>query len=390
MDPPTFSRNGSAADEVVGHDSSPPPRFRRTRREFLLLGAGAGLASIAGCSAPSSGTSETPNNSQVTNTPAETRSEQIANGGNSEFSQLYRQTADSVTLVETSTGSGSGWVIDEQGRIVTNEHVVESEAQVDIRFDADEWRTADVLGTDPIGDLAVVEPADPPSYATPLPLAVDAPAVGSDVAIIGAPYGLPGSLSVGVVSGTNRFLDSPTGSSIPGAIQVDATANPGNSGGPILLSDGEVVGVLNSGTGVAVNFGIPGRLVDAVIPALIDQGTYNYSTLGVSLVEVTPSIARGNSLDAVTGVLVSDVGRGSAAESYLRGSSRIVRLDGNAVPVGGDVIVGLDGRTITSLEEYASYLTFSTRPGDTIDVTVLRDGSQRTVELTVGSRSGVR
>jgi S1-C subfamily serine protease len=345
-----------------------------SRRAFLGLCAG-GVAALAGCSGPAA------------NADGAVPSATGTAAGPPDFPALYRESVDSVALVGTASGQGSAWVFDDAGRIVTNQHVVGDADRVDVRYDTDVWRTGDVLGTDAIGDLAVVEPASPPDFATPLSLTTATPPVGSDVAIIGSPLGLPGSLSVGVVSATNRSLDSPTGSSIPGAIQVDATANPGNSGGPIPSAGGTVVGVLVAGAGVAVNFGIPGRLVERVVPALVEDGAYRYPTLGASTLEVDPAIARANDLDAVTGVMVTAVTEDAPADGRLREPTGATTVEGRTLPVGGDVVVGLDDRTVTSEADYASYLTFSTAPGDDVAVTVLRDGSRRTVDLTVGGRS---
>lgn len=381
------------ADGPPADDLSGGRRGRASRRGFLALCASAAAGATAGCNAAvpeetaTAGPTDEPDAADATAGTTATATDGPTGGSDAGFADLYRSVVDSVTLVETSTGSGSGWVVDDAGRVVTNQHVVETDASVDVRYDSDEWRTAEVLGTDGIGDLAVVEPTAPPEYGTALPLADETPAVGSDVAIVGAPFGLPGSLSVGVVSATNRFLDSPTGSSIPGAIQVDATANPGNSGGPIFAPDGSVVGVLNSGEGVAVNFGIPARLVERVVPALVESGRYRYPTLGASVLEVDPMVARANDLDAVTGVLVTDVTRGGPAAGRLRASDRATAVNGVSVPVGGDVIVGVGDRTITSDEGYASYLTYETDPGDEVDVAFLRDGSRQTTTLTVGTRS---
>lgn len=373
-----------------------------TRRSVLALCATAGVGALAGCGATDDAgtvTTATPDGAAAGTTAAGTTettgtastgstSESAASAG-STFERLYESIHESVTTIETTAGTGSGWVFDAAGRVVTNEHVVESASTVDVRYSRDEWRSARVVGTDPIGDLAVVEPESSPEYAAPLSLADADPDVGSDVAIIGAPFGLPDSLSVGVVSATNRLLETAAGSSIPGAIQVDATANPGNSGGPILSTAGDVIGVLNSGEGVAVNFGIPARLVEDVVPTLIESGTYEYSTLGTTLTEVDPAVARVNDLDEVTGVLVTSVTAGGPADGELEASSRQRGPGGSGTPVGGDVIIGLADRTITSLDDYASYLAFSTRPDDSLDVTILRDGERRTVQLTVGSRSRV-
>lgn len=389
--------DGDVADD--GDAAGPPAdgRKRATRRRLLAACACGGLSALAGCPggfrgetatgtsterAPTERTTTPTETAEPTPTPTETETASV-------FERLYERTSDSVTLVSAGTRTGSGWVVDDAGRIVTNEHVVRSASEVSVRYDRDEWRTAAVLGTDPIGDLAVLEPSDPPDYAPPLSLAADPPSVGEDIAIIGAPFGLPGSLSVGVVSATGRFLDSPTGSSIPGAIQVDATANPGNSGGPILSTAGEVIGVLNSGAGVAVNFGIPVSLVEAVVPELTAGRDYRYATLRISVVEVTPAVARANDLTDVTGVLVRRVAPSGPAAGILRGSSETAAVDGREVPVGGDVVVGLDGRTVTSVAAFAAHLAFETRPGDDVEVTVLRDGDRRTVTVTAAARTSV-
>jgi S1-C subfamily serine protease len=170
---------------------------------------------------------------------------------------------------------------------------------------------------------------------------------------------------------------------------VDATANPGNSGGPILSTAGEVIGVLNSGAGVAVNFGIPVSLVEAVVPELTAGRDYRYATLRISVVEVTPAVARANDLTDVTGVLVRRVAPNGPAAGVLRGSAETAAVGGREVPVGGDVVVGLDGRTVTSVAAFAAHLAFETRPGDDVEVTVLRDGDRRTVTVTAAARTSV-
>jgi S1-C subfamily serine protease len=392
--------DSDATDDRDAADPSADGRDRVTRRRLLAACACGGASALAGCPGgsdegtatttgpPTERTATSTETAEPTPTPTETET-RTETETKSVFERLYERTRESVTLVDARTRTGSGWVVDDAGRIVTNEHVVQSASEVSVRYDRDEWRTAAVLGTDPIGDLAVLEPSDPPDYAAPLPLAADPPAVGEDIAIIGAPFGLPGSLSVGVVSATGRFLDSPTGSSIPGAVQVDATANPGNSGGPILSTAGEVVGVLNSGTGVAVNFGIPVPLVEAVVPELVAGRDYRYATLRISVVEVTPAVARANDLADVTGVLVRRVAPSGPAAGRLRGSSGTATVDGREVPVGGDVVVGLDGRTVTSVAAFAAHLAFETRPGDDVEVTVLRDGDRRTVTVTAAARTSV-
>jgi S1-C subfamily serine protease len=209
--------------------------------------------------------------------------------------------------------------------------------------------------------------------------------IGQRVAAIGNPYGLSGTVTSGIVSGTDRLIPSPAGYRIPDAIQTDAAVNPGNSGGPLMALDGSVVGVVNSKRGDDIAFGISAALTRRVAPELIRNGEYEHAYMGVSLETVTPRVAQANDLARPSGLLVIRVVDDGPAQGVLTPST-IEVVDGVQTPVGGDVITAIDETPLQSFEDLASHLALRTRPGDTISVTVLRDGTRQTVELTLGTR----
>jgi S1-C subfamily serine protease len=313
----------------------------------------------------------------------------------SAYTDVYRATIDSVVMItvydrQRGNGQGSGFVYDDR-HVVTNEHVVGDTDEVEVRFSDGAWRTSTVVGTDFYSDLAVVEIADMPDAAGPLPLVEGEVATGQQVLAIGNPFGLSGSLSAGIVSGVDRAIpagqsrDGPN-FSIPDAIQTDAPVNPGNSGGPLMTLDGEVAGVVNAGSGDNIGFAISAALMRRVVPALIDNGEYEHSFMGVFLRNVTPLIAQANGLDGARGVYIDGTMEDGPAEGILEGSTKEEIIDGVSVPVGGDVVVSLDGETIHTQQALSTYLALATSPGDTLRVGIVRDGIRRTVSLTLGSR----
>jgi S1-C subfamily serine protease len=342
-----------------------------SRRAFLgALGAGAAGA-LAGCPTP---------DGNVVNPGSGAGGNRVENV----FTDVYRGVIDSVGQVRVRTaqggGQGTGWVFDD-GVLVTNFHVIEGATDVSVRFGDGRVRDAEILGSDPYSDLAALEPAALPSDAAPLPLVDDPAVVGQRVVIVGSPFGLAGSATAGIVSGINRLIPSPAGYQIPDAVQTDAAANPGNSGGPLVSLDSEVVAVINSGGGDNIAFGISAALTSRVVPSLVEDGEYTHPYLGVSLVEVGPEIAAANDLEEATGLIVTSVDPDGPSDGVLRGSDV---EDG--LPVGGDVIVGMGDQRIAVLEDLASYLELRTRPGDDVPMTVVRDGERTTVTVTVGTR----
>ncbi len=304
-------------------------------------------------------------------------------------SRAYRQVVDSVAAVRIDRGAdsarGTAWVYDEN-HLVTNEHVVSGGGAVSVWFDEVGWREARVVGTDVYSDLAVLAVDRMPDSATPLALVDRDPPIGAEVVAVGNPFGLTGSISTGVVSGRNRALPAPNGFSIPDAVQTDAPVNPGNSGGPLVDMDGNVVGVINSGGGDNIGFAISAAMVRRVVPALVESGNYDHPYMGVSIREVTPRLAEANDLSVPWGLYVDEVIDGGPSDGILRGSSGSERVDGQQAETGGDVIVRLGRTDIRNSQTLSTFLALETSPGDTVEVTVLRDGERESLPLTLGAR----
>ncbi|MFB6312194.1 MAG: S1C family serine protease [Salinirussus sp.] len=353
------------------------PREESTRRSFLTLGGSTLAAALAGClgqsspantATPSGGSPATPNP-----TP---------NPEGSVYTQVYRETIDSVVLVRTDSGQGTGWLYDDT-HLVTNAHVVGTASSTQIRFNEGTWSAGTVRGRDVHSDLAVIEVDSVPDPASALPFSEDEPVIGQEAVAIGNPFNLSGSVTTGIVSGTDRLIPAPSGYRIPDAIQTDAAVNPGNSGGPLMSLDSTVLGVVNSKRGDNIAFGISAALTQRVVPALIERGEYEHAYMGVSLENVTPTVAEANDLDEPRGLLV--VQTTGPAVGVLQ-ESGVEIVEGQRVPVGGDVLLAIDGVMLQSFEDLASYLALRTRPNDTVELTLLRDGSQQTVDLTLGTR----
>jgi S1-C subfamily serine protease len=363
----------------------PNGRFATTVLLALLVVLGGCMAvPTGGQSAPSQVATTTPEPATETATAPATPS------ALPDYAGIYRRTIDSVVMLRVSTGGGlvegSGFVYDERGHVVTNQHVVGAADAVEVRFRDGEWRTGTVVGTDAYSDLAVVQVDDPPGYATPLPVAESNPYPGEHVVAMGSPFGLEGSVTAGIVSGVNRSMPTENGFSIPDTVQTDAAVNPGNSGGPLVSLEGEVVGVNRATGGDNVGFAISAAIVERVVPSLIARGRYEQPYVGIVTLDVSPAIARANDLERVGGLLVVQTPAGAPADGVLRPATSESTVDGVSVPTGGDVIVAIDGRTVDTNQDLSRYLALHTRPGQTVSLTVVRDGSQETVELTLGRR----
>ncbi|SEV86317.1 S1C family serine protease [Natrinema salifodinae] len=361
-----------------------------TRRR--LLGTVGTVGAVAALGLGGSGAGSAQNESTGANESDADSTDQADADVDSEYASVYQETIDSVVLVSVSGtggldggggGLGSGFVIDDE-YVLTNNHVVEAAAEggIELQFSTEEWRTASVVGTDAYSDLAVLQVEDMPDVAEALTLSESEPVIGQEVLAIGNPLGLNASISQGIVSGTNRSLPSPTGFSIPAAIQTDAPINPGNSGGPLVDLDGEVLGVVFAGAGQTIGFAISARLANRVVPALVEDGTYEHSFMGVGVVPVGPAIAEEIGLEEPSGVLVTQVVPNSPADGTLEPAT--------TRPGSGDVIVAIDGQAIPNQEQLSSYLALETSPGDTIEIEVVRDGERETVELTLDERPDVQ
>ncbi len=294
-------------------------------------------------------------------------------------------------------GTGSGFLYDDQGHIVTNYHVVENAEEVMVTLADGRTFPAEVVGTDPSTDLAVIR-IDAEDLPDPIPLGdSDQLKVGQFVVAIGNPFGQEGTLTVGVISALGRVIQSPDGRFIGEAIQTDAAINPGNSGGPLLDLHGRVIGVNSqiispSRASAGIGFAVSSNTVRRVVPHLIAEGRYPHPWLGVQLLDLTPERARifreaGMEIPVDEGVLVIEVVQGSPADQAgIRGGDRMVRIGRYTIPLGGDVIVSINGQPIANLKDLTVYLETETQVGQTIEVGLIRDGQEMTVQVTLAER----
>ncbi len=344
---------------------------RQTRRGFLATTAGI-AAGIAGCA---TGVRNTPDPVPQSESPPES---------DTNYAAVYRDAIESVVFVGDESGGGSGFVYGDV--VVTNQHVARDAESIGVRFENGEWREAGVTATDVYADLAVLS-MDRPEYATSLPFVESVPPVGTEVLALGSPFGLESSVSTGIISGRNRSVpNAQTGFPIPNTVQTDAGLDPGNSGGPLVTMDGAVAGIAVSGAGTSVGFAVSPLLAQRILPELIETGSYDHPYLGISLLEVTPTVAEANDLEEVRGIFVVETtGDGPAGET-LRGATGEATVDGTQVPTGGDVIVELAGNRIDSSADLGTTLALGLSPGDRVQSTIIRDGERQTVEVGIGSR----
>ncbi len=299
------------------------------------------------------------------------------------------------------TALGSGFVWDTQGHIVTNNHVVDGASKITVTFADGTVATAKLVGADPNADLAVIQVNVPQSELHPVSLTDSSQIkVGQIAVAIGNPYGLSGTMTVGIISGLGRSLpvglDSPNfGSgptySIPDIIQTDASINPGNSGGVLVNDQGQLIGVTaaiqsSTGANAGIGFVIPSLIVQKVVPSLIKTGRYDHPWMGISGTSLTPELNQANNLSQdQQGVLVVDVTPNSpASKGGLAGSSSQASVDSQQLPVGGDVIIAVDGHAVKTFEDVTAYLFENTQAGQKVTLTVLRSGQQKDVSLTLG------
>jgi S1-C subfamily serine protease len=292
---------------------------------------------------------------------------------------------------------GSGFVYDDNGHIITNHHVVSGGGStLDVTFLDGTIYRASVIGSDPYTDIAVLYVEDvPKEKLLPLPLADSSMVmVGEQVAAIGNPFGLSGSMSEGIISGVGRQLPAQEADhfSIPDIIQTDAPINPGNSGGPLLNMRGEVIGInsaIYSTTGqfAGVGFAIPSNTLAKVVPSLITTGSFQHPWLGIAGQDMTPGIAYILGLDEPRGFLVMEVVAGSPAEQagIHRGSEEAV-VDGMQVRIGGDVIIAIDNKTVRKIDDILAYVEKEKSVGERLNLTILRDGQRMEIMVTLGDR----
>jgi serine protease Do len=370
--------------------------------------------------------------------PLTTQSRSLAQA---DLATLYEQVNPGVVSILVNTtvaspfggqsvpqrGAGSGFVIDDK-HIVTNNHVVTDAKTVEVVFYDNEHREGRVVGTDPFADLAVVEITDMPATARALPLAAhfDDLKVGQPVIAIGNPFGLENTMTYGIISAMGRVIPSGMSKySIPKVIQTDAPVNPGNSGGPLLDMQGEVVGVnaqintTNVGPSGPANsgvaFAIPSAIVQKVVPSLISGGKYDWAYLGVTGSGIDLDLQKANNLPSTRGAYIQSVVANGPSAGLLKGATNVAstdtavvpqsgQQDGNGLqiipipnpstqvqqdvtPVGGDVVIAVDGRPVNTFEDMLTYIALETVPGQTVELTVLRDGTETKVPVKLGQRT---
>jgi S1-C subfamily serine protease len=296
-------------------------------------------------------------------------------------------------------GSGSGSIIDKEGRILTNYHVIEEADEVEVTLSNKNSYRAKVLGSDPDNDLAVIKIDAPAAEITPVPLGDSEKVfVGQKVLAIGNPFGFDRTLTTGVISGVERPLKSEiTGRLIEGAIQTDAAINRGNSGGPLLNSRGQMIGINTmifspSGGSIGIGFAVPVKTAKRVIQDILQYGRVRKPSLGITSIELTPRLSRAIGLSVNEGLLVQEAfSDGAAAKAGLKGGTERARLGDYIILLGGDIIVGVDGKAINKRDDLDHILN-NKNVGDRINVEVVRGGRKLTlpVQLSELSRAARR
>jgi len=326
--------------------------------------------------------------------------------------QIYRRSAPGVvqitaTTVKTqrdpfgffppmthiATALGSGFVIDKAGHIITNDHVIAGAQKVQVSFSGSDELNASVVGKDPSTDVAVLQVDAASRSLTPLPLGdSDDVQVGDPVVAIGNPFSLTRTATAGIVSAVQRTIDAPNGLTIDHVIQTDAAINHGNSGGPLLNSRAQVIGVNaqiqtgDTGGNIGIGFAIPMNTVKGVVAQLIRSGKVEHAFLGVTAVPVTAQLARLFDLPTTSGLIVQQVTPGSAAAvAGLRAGPTSVVVEGESYLLGGDIIVAANGAPVSSQNQLRDLIARA-KPGDRISLQVFRDHKRRTIEVRLGRR----
>ncbi|MCC6831290.1 MAG: trypsin-like peptidase domain-containing protein [Thermoleophilia bacterium] len=322
----------------------------------------------------------------------------VAAGAALPVSAIVRRLSPGVMLVTTGDGTsgslGTGFLVDRDGHILTNAHVVANAKKVEVTFQDGESLSAAVLGSDPATDVAVLRIADVPAGAAVVPLGtIRDLAVGDPLVAIGNPLGYRQTVTTGIVSALKRTISSPDDTSIQNVIQTDAAINQGNSGGPLIDRSGRVVGInsqiATEGTGggnLGIGFAVPIDTVRPVARSIIDTGKAQHAWIGIVGTTLDPRAARANGLTGRRGVMIVELdGRGPAKAAGLRGATSGTGGGDDEVPKGGDVIVGIDGRTVADMGD-VSLAIAGRRVGAEVRMTVLRDGVERTVTIRLADR----
>ncbi len=375
---------------------------------FALTAAALGCVTSSSTALPGITVVSPPTPAPVTPAPAEASANELE----AQVEAVYAQRAPAVVNISVvaiaydffmrpipQEGTGSGFVYDAEGHILTNYHVVQGAESVSVALSNGEMYEAEIVGTDAPTDLAVLK-IGAGNLPDPLPLAdSDRLKVGQFVIAIGNPFGQEGTLTVGVISALGRIIESPDGGFIGEAIQTDAAVNPGNSGGPLLDLHGRVVGVNSqiispSGASAGIGFAVSSNTVTRVVPELVARGRYphpwlagaSFAPFGAQEADLLRQAGMDVPVDA--GLLVIEVTSGTpAARAGLRGATQVVSVGRYRIPIGGDIITQINDRPVPTLEELTVYLETQTQVGDTVSLTIVRDGREQTVQMTLAERA---
>ena len=375
---------------------------RRSRLPIVALVLVGTLALGAGAGAVAYSVAQSPSTTTVVRQVAVPSSEPTADSNGLTPGQIYRQTYQGVVEITVSTpqqtpmgnqeaqAQGSGFVIDSDGHIVTNDHVVENADSVSVRFWNGDTYSASVVGTDPSTDLAVIKVDAPSSILHPVSLGDSSSVqVGDPVVAIGSPFGLEETVTSGIVSALHRQIEALNQFTINDSIQTDAAINHGNSGGPLFNAAGQVIGVNSqiagqTGANVGIGFSIPSNTVRSIADTLISSGKVEHAYLGVSVQEIPATVA--HDLNLTPGVEITDVKSGTPAQKAgLKGATGKKVVQGTQYATGGDVITAIDGQKVKTSEGVQLAID-AHHPGDTIEITYWRKGETKTVSVKLATR----
>jgi len=321
--------------------------------------------------------------------------------GNLTLVELFKKTEQGVVKIETDANNslsdrnmGSGFVYDILGHTITNAHVIDNATKVTVTFLDGNQYNAEIIGADKFTDIAVIKVNEKPRLLHPLDIGDSSDLlVGEQVAAIGNPFGLSGSMTSGIVSQLGRLMYSPDpGFSIPDVIQTDAAINPGNSGGPLLNMKGEVIGIntaIRSSTGefTGVGFAVPSNTIKKIVPSLIEEGKYHHPWMGITGIDIDPELAKIRELGSAKGFLVVTVIEGHPADDAgLQGVSKTVEIDGKEYPIDGDIIISVDGKEVRKINDLLVHLQREKSVGDEMILGVMRDGDLVHLTLTLAER----
>jgi len=333
---------------------------------------------------------------------ATTLGDVLSSKSNLTLVELFEKSEESVVKIKverigsaTDTGGlGSGFVYDNLGHIITNAHVVDGANKTTVTFLDGSQYNAEIIGEDRFTDIAVIKVSEKPRLLHPLQMGDSSLLqVGEQVAAIGNPFGLSGSMTSGIVSQMGRLIATPdTAFSIPDVIQTDAAINPGNSGGPLLNMKGQVIGIntaIQSGTGefAGIGFAIPSNTVSKIVPTLIEDGKYHHPWIGITGKDIDPDLARVLELKQTKGFLIITVVDGSPADKAgLKGRTITLESGGKAYPAGGDIIISVDDKEVRKISDILIHLQREKSVGDTMVLGVLRDGEFLHITLELVER----